>query len=102
MRPDALRLSVELSPEQVELIAKRAAEIVASQAAPPPPESPYLTISEAADYIRARRHRIDDLLSRGYLTRIKEGTRTLVSRAELEAYVRGEVRLARRAGRAAA
>lgn len=49
--------------------------------------SPYMTVPEAAEYLRSRRHRVDDLLSQRRLTRFKDGTRTLVSRAELEAYV---------------
>ena len=52
--------------------------------------SPYMTVAEAADFLRCKRQRVDDLLSSGRLTRHKDGTRTLVSRAEIEAYVRGE------------
>jgi len=49
--------------------------------------SPYMTIPEAAEYLRCRRQRIDDLLSSGRLTRIKEGRRTLVLRQEVMAYL---------------
>jgi excisionase family DNA binding protein len=49
--------------------------------------SPYMTIAEAADYLRCRRQRIDDLLSQRRLTRYKDGRRTLVSRAEIEGYL---------------
>jgi excisionase family DNA binding protein len=49
--------------------------------------SPYMTVVEAAAYLRCDRQRIDDLLSQRRLTRHKDGTRTLVSRAELEHYV---------------
>lgn len=60
--------------------------------------SPYLSVPEAAAYLRCKRQRVDDLLSQGVLSRIKEGGRTLVSRAELKAHLRGEPtgRLARR------
>ena len=51
-------------------------------------ESPYLTIEEAAVYLRCRRQRIDDLLSQRRLSRVKDGARTLISRTELEAYLR--------------
>lgn len=104
MNPGPLSLSVQLTPEQVERIAERAAEILAARLEAPPaePASPYLTVVEAAEYLRAKRHRIDDLLTQGRLTRIKDGTRTLILRAELDAYVRGDAARARRAGRRAA
>jgi excisionase family DNA binding protein len=47
-------------------------------------ESPYLTTREAAEFLRCKPQRIHDLLSARRLTRIKEGRRTLVLRAELE------------------
>jgi excisionase family DNA binding protein len=50
--------------------------------------SPYMTIVEAAEYLRSKRQRVDDLLSAERLTRIKDGSRTLVARAELEQYLR--------------
>jgi excisionase family DNA binding protein len=49
--------------------------------------SPYMTVDEAAAYIRAPRHRIYGLLSARKLTRHKEGRRTLVRRDELDAYL---------------
>ena len=53
----------------------------------PAPTSPYMTIVEAAAYLRCSRQRIDDLLSQRRLTRFKDGARTLVSRAEIERYL---------------
>ena len=50
--------------------------------------SPYMTIAEAAEYLRCRRQRIDDLLSSGRLTRRKEGSRTLVLRDDIERHLR--------------
>jgi excisionase family DNA binding protein len=49
-----------------------------------------LTCAEAAELLRCKRQRIDDLLSAGRLSRFKEGGRTLVSRAEVEALVSAE------------
>gem|GEM_PF-1517918 len=93
MRPDPIRLYVELSPEQVEQIAERAAELVASRLPrQDQPRSPYFTVPEAAEYLRTKRQRIDDLLSLGRLTRVKDGGRTLIARAEIEAYVRAGAR----------
>jgi len=90
---DAARveITVELRAEEVERIAQRAAEIaldalIADERA----DVPYLTVPEVARYLCCRRQRVDDLLSQGRLTRVKEGARTLVRRAEIEAYLRGE------------
>lgn len=52
-----------------------------------PSLSPFLTIVEAAEFLRTKRQRVDDLLSSGRLTRHKDGARTLIERAELERYV---------------
>jgi excisionase family DNA binding protein len=46
-----------------------------------------MTIVEAAAYARCKRQRIDDLLSMRRLTRHKDGRRTLIRRAELDAYL---------------
>lgn len=51
-------------------------------------ESPYLTVFEAAELLRCRRQRVDDLLSQRRLSRLKDGSRTLVSRVEVEEYLR--------------
>jgi excisionase family DNA binding protein len=79
----------ELSADVVEAIAERAAEIVLERVATSAAASPYMTVPEAAEFLRAKRQRVDDLLSSGRLSRFKDGSRTLVSRAELEAYVEG-------------
>jgi excisionase family DNA binding protein len=49
--------------------------------------SPYLTIPEAAELLRCSRQRVDDLLSQRRLRRYKDGARTLVLRAEIEAHL---------------
>ncbi|MDP9256868.1 MAG: helix-turn-helix domain-containing protein [Actinomycetota bacterium] len=84
------RLSITVPPELEERIAQRAAAIVLERlersengSAP----SPYLSISEAADYARCDRQRIYDLRSSGRLSRIGDGTRALVLRAELDEYL---------------
>ncbi|MHB8643892.1 MAG: helix-turn-helix domain-containing protein [Gaiellaceae bacterium] len=46
--------------------------------------SPYMSVREAAEYMRCSRQRIDDLLSQRRLTRFKDGSRTLVRRDEIE------------------
>jgi excisionase family DNA binding protein len=84
-------LTFALPDEFVEAIAARAAALVLQELQPADvATSAYLTIIEAAELLRARRHRVDDLLSKGVLTRIKDGSRTLIARAELEDYLAGK------------
>lgn len=79
-------LTVEFPAAAVELIARRAAEIVLEQR-PAKPASEFLTVNEAAELLRARPQRVYDLLSERRLTRFKDGARVLVSRAEIFAYL---------------
>jgi excisionase family DNA binding protein len=51
--------------------------------------SPFLSVPEAAEYLRSSRQRVYDLLSAGRLTRRKDGSRVLVERAELDRYLAG-------------
>ena len=74
--------------DMAELVEKVAAVVLERQPEPPAP-SPYFTITEAAEYARSKPHRIYDLLSAGRLTRFKDGSRVLVSRAELAAHLSG-------------
>ena len=76
--------------EEFEALERRVAELeqrLTTAAAIGPAPSPYLTIPEAADYLRCSRQRVDDLLSQGRLTRHKDGRRTLVGRAEVESHL---------------
>ena len=87
LRPVAV--TVQLASIDVERIAQRAAEILAARAEAPRRSPPYLTIPEAAELLRTKRQRIDDLLSQRKLTRVKDGGRTLIARDELEEYLQG-------------
>lgn len=53
---------------------------------------PYLSVTEAPAYLRCKRQRVYDLLSAGTLTRVKDGSRTLVSRAEIENHLERDER----------
>jgi excisionase family DNA binding protein len=86
-KPEALELRASLDADAVETIARRAAALVLAELRLAV-RSPYLTVVEAAEYLRCSRQRVDDLLSQGRLTRRKDGARTLVERAELDDYVR--------------
>lgn len=84
-------LSAAAREELEELIDRRVQKVLdhrlGDQAANGP--GPYLTIPEAAELLRCGRQRIDDLLSQRRLSRFKDGSRTLVSRAEVESYLSG-------------
>lgn len=86
------RLLAALAPELVSALEEFVDECVhvrldsGSSAAQDP--SPWLSVVEAAELLRCKRQRIDDLLSQGRLTRHKDGSRTLISRAEIEEYLR--------------
>jgi excisionase family DNA binding protein len=69
------------------LVAERAVDLVAR--CPSSPSSPYLSIAEAAEYLRCKPQRIYDLLSARRLAKYRDGTRVLVRRDELDAYVSG-------------
>lgn len=81
--------SLPVPPELIERIAAQAAAIVLLRlgAQTNAAQSPFLTVTEAADFLRCSRQRVDDLLSQRRLARFKDGRRTLVSRVELAAYV---------------
>lgn len=49
--------------------------------------SPFMTIVEAAEFLRCSRQRVDDLLSARRLPRVKDGARTLIRRSDLDAYL---------------
>lgn len=92
-------LRLVLPPELVEAVAERAAELVAEQlrAERGEPASELLTVDEAAAWLRCKRQHIYDLRSSGRLSRLSDGRRALVARAELEALVHGESAGLRRA-----
>jgi excisionase family DNA binding protein len=87
-------LSVPLTPEVVQQLAETLYGMLAERfaQAQQAPQKKYLTVQEAADYIGVKRQRIYDLTSAGRLTRLKDGTRTLLDREEIDAYLRGEKR----------
>jgi excisionase family DNA binding protein len=85
------RVELALTDDVLDAIAGRAAAIVLEAlGGERGDDRPYLSVAEAADLLRAKRGRVYDLLSSGRLTRFKDGSRVLVSRAEVEGYLRGE------------
>jgi excisionase family DNA binding protein len=83
-------IEVDLNGVPVPITLRQAAlaTIAAVVAPPAATQSPYMTIPEAAALLRCKRQRIDDLLSQGRLARYKDGSRTLVSRREVEEHLR--------------
>jgi excisionase family DNA binding protein len=84
-----VEVTVTLGPEQVEVIARRVAEIVRADPPGPPPRSPYLSPVEAAEVLRCRKRRVYELVADGRLARHGEGRRLLVSRREVEKLAAG-------------
>ena len=82
-------VTLRIPSELLEQLAELAAEIVVRQLkiGETNAESPYLTVPEAANYLRASKQRIYDLASSGRLTRHKDGRRVLISRVELDAHL---------------
>ena len=83
---DALTLT--LGDASLDALAQRVAAIL-DQRTPVTQrdERRYLSVAEAADYLRCSRQRVYDLCSQGTLRRLKDGTRVLLDRAEIDAYL---------------
>ena len=79
-------LALTIPDEWLEAVAERVVELLAARATAAR-GSPYLSVAEAAEFLRADRQRVYDLLSSGRLSRIKDGARVLVAHAELECYL---------------
>jgi excisionase family DNA binding protein len=73
---------VQIPPGFIEAFAARVAELLAT-----PTVSPYLTVDEAAEYLRCSRQRVYDLLSSRRLSKLKDGSRVLLRRDELDEYL---------------
>jgi len=80
-------LSLALPEQFVETIAERAAQLLAERR--PQPTSELLTVVEAAEFLRCGKQRIYDLVSQRRLPHLKDGSRVLLRRTELLAYLGG-------------
>lgn len=87
-KPSNPRPAIPIPDELVELVAERAAEILAERQ-PAVELAPYLSVDEAAEYLRCSRKRIYDLTSQRRLPAVKDGSRTLLRRVDLDAYLEG-------------
>jgi excisionase family DNA binding protein len=84
-----MSLSFELPDELVASIAERVAALLEERQCPTGDSSPWLTVAEAAEYLRCDRQRIYDLKSSGRIVSAQDGTRPLFHRAVLDAYLTG-------------
>jgi len=82
-----MRAELDVPEELIELIAARAAQLTRQLELEENPPSPYMTVDEAAEFLRCKPKRIYDLRTSGRLTRLNEGGRALVLRAEIERLV---------------
>lgn len=78
-----MQVGLQLPDDVVEAIARRAAELVLQRLDDLAPASEWLSIDEAAAFLRCKPQRIYDLRSDGRLSRHAEGGRALVARREL-------------------
>jgi excisionase family DNA binding protein len=85
-----VNVQVEIPAEVLEAIAQRAAQLTMQLQLDENPPSPYMTVDEAAEFLRCKGKRIYDLRSSGRLSRFNEGGRALVLRSEIEGLVLDE------------
>lgn len=83
---NASALTFELPPELVELVAERAAELVAERHEPKGSE-PWIGVEQAADHLACKPHRIYSLVHRRAIPYRKDGSRLLFRRSELDRWL---------------
>jgi excisionase family DNA binding protein len=89
----ASTVALSLDQETLEALALHVAAILDErERRTVPTESRYLRVAEAATYLRCTRQRVYDLCRQGSPTRLKDGSRVLLDRAELDAYLRSHDR----------
>ncbi len=54
------------------------------------PQSPYLTVEQAADYLRTTPHAIRSMIQRGELPALRPSRRLLLEKTALDLWARGE------------
>ena len=79
-----MNLELTLSNDQLETIARRAAEIVAEQQTEP---DGYLDVDGAAEFLACKKSRLYALVSAKRIPHHRDGSRLLFDRAELREYV---------------
>lgn len=80
-------VALTLSTAHVEALVEECVRRALARMPAPAVASPWMTTEEAAEYLRCKPQRVHELVSRGDLSRHKEGGRLLLDRAEVEALV---------------
>ena len=84
-RRASMRLEIELTDEQLDAIARRAAEVVSETL--PGRDNGFLDVAGAADFLACPPSRIYSLVSANRIPHHRDGSRLLFDRDELRAYV---------------
>jgi excisionase family DNA binding protein len=92
MKDQPPSLAIEIPPGALEEIAENVLALLLPRLRNHATRSPYVSVAEAADYLRTSRQRIYDLLSSGRLTRFRDGSRILLSLEEIDLYLAGAPR----------
>ena len=80
-------LVLQVPPELLDAIADRVVERLGIRTAQEP--SPYLTVDEAAEYLRCSAQSLYDRVHQSAITPRRDGRRLLFARADLDAYLEG-------------
>jgi excisionase family DNA binding protein len=84
-RREALALAVPA--DLVEVVAERAAELIAGRLAAAAAVEGWIGVAEAADHLACPRSRVYALVSAGRIPYAKDGSRLLFRRSQLDAWV---------------
>lgn len=78
-----MSLAITLDDATIEAIARRAVELL-----PADSDDGWLTVVEAAEYLRCPKSRIYSLCSARRIPHVKDGSRTLLRKSELDTWLR--------------
>ena len=82
----AAAVLAELTEADLRVLVERLRPLLAEREAQPT-TARYLTVAEAAEHLRCRPKRVYDLTSQRRLPFVKDGSRTLLRRSDLDAYL---------------
>jgi excisionase family DNA binding protein len=81
-------ISIALPPELVDAVAARVLELL-DERGQLEPDDPLLDVDETAEYMRCKRQRVYDLHHARKIFAVRDGTRLLFRRSELDRYLEG-------------
>jgi excisionase family DNA binding protein len=83
--PPRIVVELPVTDALLDALASRLAPLITASTTPPTPD--WMAVDEAAEYLRCRPKRVYDLTSQRRIPFTKDGSRTLVRRADLDAYL---------------